>query len=94
MCFQDLPAAVSKVAEFLKIHLSRDTLQDIAEKCSFENLKAADEALKTRTDVVKSGLTENETKQRKNNGRSWVFRKGTDRLVTGFCIYDTESEAY
>ena len=84
LVFQDTPAAVSKVAKFLNKDLSDETIRDIAEKCSFKNLRAADEAVKTRTDVVKTGLTENEAKQRKSVGRSWVYRKGTGCAISKY----------
>lgn len=39
MC-QDLPAALRRISEFLGRHLSEETIQKIAEHCSFKNMKA------------------------------------------------------
>lgn len=73
---QNPTAAVGKVAQFLNRSLSDDVIRSIANKCSFNNLKSADEALKTETNVVSSELTEDEIQQRKSPGRLSVFRKG------------------
>ncbi|XP_038567933.1 sulfotransferase family 2, cytosolic sulfotransferase 3 [Micropterus salmoides] len=39
MC-QDLPAALRRISEFLGRHLSEESIQKIAEHCSFKNMKA------------------------------------------------------
>lgn len=92
--YKNPTAAVGKVAQFLNRSLSDDVIRSIANKCSFNNLKSADEALKTETNVVSSELTEDEIQQRKSPGRLSVFRKGILKCLKSddggvqFCIRD------
>lgn len=50
LCFEDMKKnpveAVEQVAKFLNKYLSKELMADIAEKCSFKNLKKADDKLK------------------------------------------------
>ena len=43
LCFQNPVEAVEKVAKFLNKDLPRSVIEEIAEKCSFDKLKKADE---------------------------------------------------
>lgn len=75
-CFQNLTAVVERVAQFLNKELSKDTIDDIAEKCSFKNLKAADATLKGIPEKCFSHLTVEEIEQHKKHKMPSFFRKG------------------
>lgn len=72
----NLTAVVERVAQFLNKELSKDTIDDIAEKCSFKNLKAADATLKGIPEKCFSHLTVEEIEQHKKHKMPSFFRKG------------------
>lgn len=74
---QNSTDAVRLVAQFLNKDLSESVITDIADKCSFKNLKEAEEKIKTETDVVQKELTDAEEEKKSNLGPLSVYRKGT-----------------
>ena len=68
---QDPVAAVTRIAEFLGKELSKDLIVEIADKCSFKNLAAADEKLKQTPTVT---LLDNPGEF----GTSQMYRKGNN----------------
>ena len=61
--------AVERIAKFLDKDLSKDLVQDIAEKCSFKNLASADNTYKQS---AKLSTLDNPGK----HGTSEMYRKG------------------
>jgi hypothetical protein len=49
--FQDPVSEIQKLAEYLEVTCSREVIVDIAEKCSFQNLKAASENVKDHREM-------------------------------------------
>ncbi|MEW8544922.1 MAG: sulfotransferase domain-containing protein [Candidatus Thiodiazotropha sp.] len=74
--YQNPIDAVRQVAQFLNKDLSEGIIEDIADKCSFKNLKEAEERLKQETDVVQKKLTDAEEEKKTNLGPPSVYRKG------------------
>ena len=72
----DPTACVKKVAVFLHKELTDDTVKTIAEKCSFKNLKAADEILKNIPDNLLRNFSEEHMAKMKKYGFIPFFRKG------------------
>ena len=69
--------AVREVATFLNKALSDDVIRDIANKCSFKNLKHADKAFKQKWDLT-ARLPPEERKLvlKRKTKQTQVFRKG------------------
>lgn len=68
--------AVRKVANFLNKDLTDEVIQSIADKCSFQNLKTANETMKQRPLNLVERLTEEEKGRMIKHKPPQMYRKG------------------
>ena len=67
---------IGKIARFLEKDLSDEIIQDIADKCSFKNLKHADATVKDKHMPQVSRLSEEDIEKRNKHGPTNFYRKG------------------
>ena len=65
-----------KVAEFLKKDLSSEVIEQIAENCSFEKLKAANASVKKRSESIAMRMDKESPKAKKPMTPPDMYRKG------------------
>ena len=85
--YQNPTEAVRKVARFLNKDLSEETVNSIAEKCSFKNLKAANDSLKKRPEQLAERVRLLQEKGGKiPSGPPNLYRKGMQQLIKSLRI--------
>ena len=73
-----------KVANFLKKDLTDEVIQSIADKCSFQNLKTANETMKQRPLNLVERLTEEEKGRMIKHKPPQMYRKG--KVLLNCCL--------